>query len=126
LKPEIVIIDNPRTSIESAYGYWLAAITLLIASLSFGAVTSVAVLLKPIAKEWSLGSGDVALIHCSTMIGAGVGSLLIGRVHDRFGFFWIALLSSVSTAVGLVIAAFATSTLTLHLSYGVLIGGLGQ
>lgn len=100
--------------------------TLVIASLSFGAVTSIPVLLKPLARHWETGASTVALVHTSAMFGAAMGSLLLGRMLDRFGFFRIAMLAAISTGLGLLLAASAQNLLTLHLAYGVLIGGIGQ
>ncbi len=113
-------------SIESGYSWWVAAMTLVIASLSFGAVTSIPILLKPLSVHWETGAGAIASVHSSAMFGAAVGSLVLGRLLDRFGFFGIALLAAASTSAGLMIAASAQNLLTLHLAYGVLIGGIGQ
>lgn len=115
-----------ETSVQTPYGWWVACVTLLIASISFGAVTSVPVLLKPMARDWQTGASTIALIHTSAMIGAAVGSLLLGRLLDRFGFFGVSVVAAVATSAGLVIAASAESLLTLHLAYGVLVGGIGQ
>ena len=83
-------------SIECAYSWWMAAMVLVIASISFGAVIAVPVLLKPLAHEWHTGAASIAWVHMSTMIGAGVGSPVLGRLLDRHGFFPIALAGAVS------------------------------
>jgi len=64
-------------SIESAYSWWLAALTLIITSLSIGAVTAVPILLKPLAQEWITGAGSIAWVHTSTPTGAGLGSIVL-------------------------------------------------
>lgn len=118
-------LDENR-SIETAYSWRVAAVTLIIASLSFGAVTSVPILLKPLTHHWETGASTIALVHTSAMFGAAAGSLLLGRLLDKFGFFGIAMLAAVATGLGLVLAASAQNLLTLYLAYGVLIGGIGQ
>jgi MFS family permease len=125
------LIDGPglqceERSIESSYSWWVAAMTLVIASLSFGAVTSIPILLKPLSRYWETGASTIALVHTSAMFGAALGSLVLGRLLDKFGFFGIAVLAAASTGLGLLIAASAQNLLTLHLAYGVLIGGIGQ
>nr|WP_077562448.1 MFS transporter [Polaromonas sp. C04]OOG53210.1 hypothetical protein B0E49_12185 [Polaromonas sp. C04] len=100
--------------------------TLVIASLGFGAVTSVPILLKPLARYWETGASTIALVHTSAMFGAAIGSLVLGRMLDRFGFFRIAMLAATATGLGLLLAASAQNLLTLYLAYGVLIGGIGQ
>lgn len=119
-------MQREERSIESRYSWWVAAMTLVIASLSFGAVTSIPVLLKPLASHWEKGASTVALVHTSAMFGAAIGSLVLGRMLDRVGFFRIAILTATATGLGLLLAASARNLLTLHLAYGVLIGGIGQ
>lgn len=118
--------QSEERSIESSYSWWVAALTLVIASLSFGAVTSIPILLKPLSQHWETGASTIALVHTSAMFGAAVGSLVLGRLLDRFGFFGIAMLAATATGLGLLLAASAQNLLTLHLAYGVLIGGIGQ
>lgn len=122
----LLATSSNRDSVESPYGWWVACVTLLIASLSFGAVTSIPVLLKPLAREWGTGASTIALVHTSAMIGAGLGSLLLGRLLDRIGFFPIAVVSSAATGLGLMLAGAAPNLLTMHIAYGLLIGGVGQ
>lgn len=125
------LVDRPglqgeERSIENGYSWRVAAVTLMIASLSFGAVTSVPILLKPLTHYWETGASTIALVHTSAMLGAAAGSLVLGRLLDRFGFFGIAMVGSAATGLGLLLAASAQNLLTLHLAYGVLIGGIGQ
>lgn len=46
--------------------------------------------------------------------------------QNRFGFFRIAVLGALATSIGLVFAESAESLRTMHLVYGLLIGGIGQ
>lgn len=125
------LVDGPGVqrdgrTIENGYSWRVAAVTLMIASLSFGAVTSIPILLKPLTHHWDAGASTIALVHTSAMFGAAAGSLVLGRLLDRFGFFGIAMLGAAATGLGLLVAASAQNLLTLHLAYGVLIGGIGQ
>lgn len=114
------------SSIESWYSWWVAALALLMASISFGAVTSVPVLLKPMSQEWGVGVGTLSHVYTTTMLCGAVGSLVLGRMLDRYGFFRMAIGASFATALGLFLASRATNLLTLHLCYGILVGGIGQ
>lgn len=113
-------------SIETTYSWWLAALTLLIASIGFGAATCVPILLKPMSREWGASTAALALVHTSMLVGAGIGGLVFGRMHDRFGFFPLALLGALATASGLVAASFSSSIAGLHLAFGLLVGACGQ
>jgi len=111
---------------DSAYSWAVAVATLMLASLSFGAVTSVPILFAPIARDFGWSHGRVASIHTLTMLCAGVGSIILGRLLDRRGFFGIALCGALGTGVGLMLASRATSLWQMYLAYGLLVGGLGQ
>lgn len=115
-----------EASPDSPWSWWVAAIGVVMGALSFGAVTSVPILLKPLSLHWNAGAGTVALVHTSAMFGAAFGGLVLGRMLDRFGFFRIAVLGAMATSMGLIFAANAESLGTMHLVYGLLIGGIGQ
>lgn len=100
--------------------------TVLIGSLSWGAVTAVPILLKPISAEWGGDVEAASLIHTSAMIGSAFGGVALGRAADRFGFFAIAVVAAGATGLGLVLAATTSNLLILHLTFGMLVGGLGQ
>ena len=111
---------------DSLQSWWVAAVGVVMGALSFGAVTSVPILLKPISLHWNAGASTASLVHTSAMFGAALGGLVLGRVLGRFGFFRIAVLGSLATCIGLVCAANAGNLGTMHVVYGLLIGGIGQ
>lgn len=111
---------------DSLRSWWVATIGVVIGALSFGAVTSIPILLKPLSLHWNTGASTVALVHTSAMFGAAFGGLVLGRMLSRFGFFRIALFGALASCVGLIFAAGAESLSTMHLVYGLLIGGIGQ
>jgi MFS family permease len=118
--------QHAKDVLDGPYSWRVIILTMVITSLSFGAITSVPILLKPIAAEWGSDIRSVSMVHMSSMLGAGFGSLLLGRLVDRFGFFSIAIAGAMATTAGLALAANANQLLTLHLAYGLLVGGLGQ
>lgn len=120
------VLKAPAPSIESAYGWWVAAVTVLISSISFGAVTSSSILLVPMSNSFGTGMSSLSLVHTSAMMGAAAGSLILGRLLDRHGFFAIAIAGACATASGLAIAAFTENLVILYLAFGLLIGGIGQ
>lgn len=113
-------------SIESVWSWWVAAVAVLMASLGFGAVMAVPVLLKPLAAEWNTGATSVSLVHASGMFGSAFGALLFGRLVDRYGMAPIGFTAAACVGGGLLIAASARELLTLHVVFGVLLGGVGQ
>ena len=117
---------HPVSSIETAYGWWLAALTLLVASIGFGAATCVPILLKPMSQEWGASTAALSLAHTAMLVGAGFGGLVFGRVHDRFGFFPLAIVGALAVAVGLSAASYSQTIGGLYLAFGLLVGACGQ
>jgi len=115
-----------QASIESRWSWWVAGVGVVMVALSFGAVTSIPILLKPLARYWNTGASTIALVHTSAMMGAAVGGIVLGRMLDRLGFFRIALVAAGAIGLGLVLVASADSLLTFYLVYALLIGGIGQ
>lgn len=119
-------MSGPTRSVESASSWWRAGLALLIASLSFGAVTAVPILLKPLMAEWGVGAASISLVHTATLLGGGLGSLWFGRLLDRHGFFPLAVVAALAISAGLLLMSRAQSLWVLYLSAGVLIGAVGQ
>lgn len=113
-------------SIEQAYSWRVALTATLITSLGFGAATSVPILMKPLAQSWNSSAGSLAFVHSSAMVGAAIGGLVLGRLMDRWGFFPIAVLGTVATTSGLLLASVASNFFILLVAYGLLIGAIGQ
>lgn len=111
---------------DSAYSWVVALATLVLASLSFGAVTTVPILFRPMAEEFSWSSSLLSSVHMSAMFGAGVGSLVIGRIVDQRGFLAVALAGALATGGGLWIASRSASAVELYVAYALLVGGIGQ
>ncbi|MEO6746997.1 MAG: MFS transporter [Caldimonas sp.] len=115
-----------RHRADSAYSWAVAAATLALASLSFGAVTSVPILFGPIARDFGWHHGRVAMVHTGAMVCAGLFSIVLGRLLDRRGFFPIAVCGALATGAGLVLVSRATSFWEMALAFGLLVGALGQ
>ena len=118
--------EVPRAQADSAYAWAVAVATLLMASLSFGAVTSVPILFTPIAREFGWSNSVIASIYTSTMVCAAIGSIVFGRILDKRGFLLIGLCAGLATGLGLILASHATSLWQMYLAYGLLVGGIGQ
>lgn len=118
-------IPHPR-HVDSSYSWAVAAATLAMASLSFGAVTSIPILFDPIARDFGWPHGRVALVHTIAMTCAGFGSIVLGRMMDRRGFFVMAVVAALATGSGLVLASHATTFWQMVLAFGLLVGGVGQ
>lgn len=114
------------STVEGRYSWAVAFATLVLASVSFAAVTSIPILMRPLQADTGWSFRDLSFGHTLAMLGAGIAALFIGRLSDRFGFFRISLAAGVATATGLHLAALASEPWQLYLCYGLLIGACGQ
>ncbi len=102
----------------------LASVTLMI--LGSCGMYVVVVVLPTVQAEFDVARGEASLPYTLTMIGFGIGSMLMGRLADRFGIMVSMFLGVVCLSVGFVLAGLATSLLQFALIHGVLIGLLGS
>jgi MFS family permease len=117
--------QNPgsRTSQqESAYAWFRLAAALCIGTLTSIGMWSVVVALPAIQADFAVARADASLPYTMTMVGFGLGGVLIGRLVDRFGVVGPMLLSIGTLAAGYIVSAFAPTLLLLsmaHLAIGV-------
>jgi MFS family permease len=86
---------------------------------------SMAVVLPPLQAEFGIARSDASLPYTLTMIGFGVGGVLMGKLSDRFGVIVPVLVGSVCLGLGFIGAGFAPDLLQFAAAHGVLIGLLG-
>ncbi len=77
-------IGSPR-DIESPYAWTRLVVSLLLMTIGGSGMYSVAVVLPRIQAEFGVARGDASLPYTLTMIGFGIGGILMGRLSDRFG-----------------------------------------
>ncbi len=77
-------VGTPRY-IESPYAWTRLAVSLLLMTIGGAGMYSVAVVLPRIQTEFAVARGDASLPYTPTMVGFGIGGILMGRLSDRFG-----------------------------------------
>ncbi|MEP7328207.1 MAG: MFS transporter [Betaproteobacteria bacterium] len=85
----------------------------------------VVVVLPAVQAEFGVARADASLPYTLTMIGFGIGGVLMGRLADRFGVMVPLLLGAASLGVGFIAASMATSIWMFALVHGVMIGAFG-
>jgi MFS family permease len=101
-------------------------IALLLMTFGGSGMYAVVVALPQIQAEFGVGRGDASLAYTLTMVGFGLGGVLMGRLADRFGVMVPALVGSMALGIGFVAAGSATSLWQFSLAQGLLIGALGS
>ncbi|MBT3535968.1 MAG: MFS transporter, partial [Rhodospirillaceae bacterium] len=119
-------VDATSTAREPAYAYIRLAAALTLMTLGTVGMYAVVVALKPIATEFGTSRSSVSMAYAVTMIGFGLGGIVMGRWSDRVGVMWPCLLGSIMLALGFFLAARASAMWQLYLAHGLLIGALGN
>src|SRR6185503_8324850 len=86
---------------------------------------SAAVALPLIQSEFGLDRSGASFPYTCTMIGFGLGGILMGRLSDRFGIMVPVLIGAGGLGLGFVAAAHSGSLWQFALAQGLLIGLLG-
>ena len=110
----------------SAYAWARLGVALLIGTIGGASLYIVTVILPTIQAEFGISRGDASLPYMFTLVGFGLGGLLMGRLADRFGIRVPLLIGAASLGLGFPLAAMASNIWTLALAHGVLIGLLGS
>ncbi|MBS0244160.1 MAG: MFS transporter, partial [Proteobacteria bacterium] len=87
---------------------------------------SVVVVLPAVQAEFHVSRGDASLAATLTMLGFGLGGIVMGRLVDRFGIFRPLVGASVTLALGYLATAYAPALWQFSLAHGLLIGFLGS
>jgi len=121
--------DAPRpvagSQPESAYAWARLAASLALMTIGGAGMYAVAVALPPVQAEFGVARSDASLPYAATMIGFGLGGILMGRLSDRFGVMVPVLIGGVCLGVGFIAAGNAASLWQFTLVQGLLVGLLG-
>ena len=119
-------VDDTTAEPESRYAYVRLAASLTLMTMGTVGMYAIVVALKPIALEFGASRSDASIAYAVTMLGFGIGGIMMGRWSDRAGVMWPCLSGTVFLALGFLLAAQATALWQLYLAQGLLIGLLGN
>jgi MFS family permease len=108
--------------VESRYAWWRLAASAALSMLGGVGMWSITVVMPAVQAEFAVSRADVSLSYTTTMLGFGVGSVLVGRLIDTHGAFVTVLLASLLLAAGYATAALAPTLWMFALLQGALIG----
>jgi MFS family permease len=111
--------------IDSRYAWFRLGVAVLLSTLGGVGTWSVVVALPAIQAEFDAARGAASLPFTLTMIGFGLGCVLMGRLSDRFGVVRPVLFGACALGVGYVLVSLAGSLPQVALIYGLLVGLLG-
>jgi MFS family permease len=105
---------------------WRLLASLALSTIGGIGLWSVVVALPVIEAEFGVDRGGASLPYTATMVGFGLGGVLMGRLADRFGIVVPVVLGACMLGVGYVAAAQAASLWQFILAQALLIGLLGS
>jgi MFS family permease len=105
---------------------WRLAASLALSTIGGVGLWSVVVTLPVIEAEFGVGRGGASLPYTATMVGFAMGSVLMGRLADRFGIMVPVMLGALMLGIGYVAAAQASELWQFMLAQALLIGMLGS
>jgi MFS family permease len=117
--------ESTAADIESRYAWWRLAVSLALMTIGGSGMYAVTVVLPRIQHEFSVDRGSASLPYTLTMIGFGVGGVMMGRLADRFGVLVPVMLGATGLGAGFIAAGLAPNLLVFDIAQGLLIGLLG-
>lgn len=115
----------PARGIESAYAWTRLVVSLLLMTIGGVGMYGAAVVLPAMQADFGVARGDASLAYTLTLIGFGIGGILMGRLADRYGVMVVAMVGAVALGLGFVAAGSAGSLWQFSVAHGLLIGLLG-
>lgn len=115
--------QEPAT--ESAYAWVRLMVSLALMTIGGAGMYAVSVVLPSIQADFAVARSDASLPYTMSMIGFGLGGIIMGRLSDRFGVMVPVLVGAVGLGLGFVAAGSSTSLWQFSLAQGFLIGLLG-
>jgi MFS family permease len=113
------------STIETRSSWVVATVSVVLLSLSFGALWITAVGLKSIAADLGGARSAPSLANSLAWLGSSVGGIAMGRLADRFGIRWTVMFGAVSICIGLLISTLGEPW-QLYVGHGIFMGLLGN
>jgi MFS family permease len=110
---------------ESTYAWLRLAASLALMTIGGAGMYGMAVALAPVQAEFGASRGFASLPYTLTMLGFGIGGILMGRLADRFGVVAPVIVGAFGLGGGFILAGSAPNLVVFSLAHGLLIGLLG-
>ena len=111
--------------IESPYAWTRLLVSLLLMTIGGSGMYAVTVVLPRVQADFGVSRSDASLPYTLTMIGFGLGGILMGRLSDRFGVMVPVIVGTLGLGAGFMLAGAAGSIWQFNLAQGLLMGLLG-
>jgi MFS family permease len=113
-----------RREIDSPYAWFRLVVSVLLSAIGGVGMWSVVVALPAVQADFHAERGAASLPFTLTMIGFGVGGVIMGRLADRRGIVLPLMIGSAALGTGFILASFSTGLVSFAAAY-MLIGTFG-
>jgi MFS family permease len=112
--------------VDSPYAWFRLAVAVVLGTLGGVGMWSIVVALPTVQAEFGVARGGATLPYALTMIGFVFGSIMMGRLADRFGVVVPVIGGTIALSLGYFAAAAAESLWAFAAIYGIVIGLFGS
>jgi MFS family permease len=102
---------------------WTVTFAGMGVNLALGVLYAWSVIKKAIPADWGWDDADKALPYSIACIVFAVMMVPAGRLQDRIGPRWVAMVGGILTGLGCILTSFATTVFWYVLGFGILAGG---
>ena len=117
--------DADHAGVESAYAWARLMASLALMTIGGVGMYGASVVLPAVQAEFGAARADASFPYTITLVGFGIGGVLMGRLADRLGVMVVALVGALALGAGLAAAGASGSLWQFSLAHGLLIGLLG-
>lgn len=110
---------------DPAYGWLMVFVVFTLSGLSFGALGSISVFLKPLSAEFGWGRGETSLGYTAIAFATALFGVLWGFVADKFGTRWFGVIAALSMTLSLYLLSTQSGIFEFYLYY-FLFGAFGS
>jgi len=106
--------------IDSRYAFWRLINALALVTLGSAAMYVVVVILPVAQAEFGSDRAGASLPYTALMIAFGIGSLLMGKLADRFGVYRVLIIGGLGNLAGFLWASQSPGLISLTLAHALL------
>ncbi len=110
---------------DPAYGWLMVFVVLILSGLSFGALGSISVFLKPLSLEFGWGRAETSLGYTAIAFSSALFGVLWGYVADHYGSRWFGVIAALTMSFSLFMLSSLTSIFQFYAFY-FLFGAFGN